>query len=161
MRVFDIFDAFTFTDLQDFMPLVSLIVGLMSAGIIYNSPKKKASLTLIILMCLLACWPILPNVGLYFMAHQFQLHFGSWPQSMVDDPKNYYGQVSSLFDSLSHLVVYLNAFSGAWMVTFFALYFAAKSQLTLMQRKIIIGLMMIILVISILDPGHLYAWWLD
>jgi hypothetical protein len=161
MRVFDIFNAFTFTDPQDFMPLISLVIGLMSAGIIYNSPKKKASFCLIILMCLLAFWPILPNIGIYFMAHQFQLHTGSWPQVMVDDPKHQYGNISALFDSLSHLVVYLNAFSGAWMVTFIALYFAAKSRFTPMQRRIIIGLMVLMIAISILDPGGLYAWWMD
>lgn len=161
IRVLDTFDAFTFTDLQDFMPLLSLVVGLMGAGIIYCSPKKKASSLLIILICLLALWPILPNIGLYYMAHQFQLHVGSWPQVMVDDPKNQYGHISSSFDSLSHLVVYLNAFSGAWMVTFFALYFASKSRFTPMQRRIIIGLMVFMIAISVLDPGGLYAWWMD
>lgn len=160
-RLFLVFTGFTFTDLQDFAPLFSLVIGLMGAGIIWNSPPKKASLALIFLMCLLSLWPILPNIGLYFMAHQIQSIQGTWPQVMVDDPKNWYGHATPQFDVLFNLVGYLEAFSGAWMVVFFTLLYGARSRFTSVQWRLFVGLVIIMILIFLLDPGHLYAWWLD
>jgi hypothetical protein len=112
-------------------------------------------------MYLLSLWPVLQYVSLFFMARQLQSVSGAWPQVMVDDPKNWYGHVTPLYDALFHLTNYLQAFSGAWVILFFALYFGAKSRLNPIHRKIILGWMIFMLIISVIDPGNLGAWWLD
>ncbi len=86
-----IFLSFDFTDWQDFLPLVSLIVGIGGACLLFHSPQKKATPGLIALMSLLSLWPILPNLGLLFLARELQHLSGHWPQVMADDPKNWFG----------------------------------------------------------------------
>ncbi len=160
-RVLNIFFGFTFTDVEDFTPLLTLFGGVVCATLISRFPQNKVSKQLVLSMILLSFWPILPNIGLYFMARELQSVHGSWPQVMVDDPKNWFGHVSPRFDSLFHLVNYLEAFSGAWMVVFLALFFAAKSQFSTNQRRLFIGLTVFSLFVFFLDPGNLYAWWMD
>jgi hypothetical protein len=159
--IYMIFSGFTFTDFEDYTPLLSLIIGIILTIVICRRRQEKASAGLTLSMYLLSLWPVLPNISLYFMARQLRSVSGAWPQVMVDDPKNWYGHVTPLYDQLFHLTNYLLAFSGAWMILFFALYFGAKSRLNPVQRKIILGLMILMLVISVMDPGKLGAWWLD
>lgn len=161
LRFFSIFARFTFTDAEDFLPMASLIIGLIGTIFIYRSVREKVSAALMFLMLLLSAWPILPNIGLYFMAREFQAANNSWPQVMVDDPKNQYGHTTPLFDALFHVVNYLEAFSGAWMVVFFALFFAMRTRFSLIQQRVVIGLMVFSLLLVLLDPGNLYAWWMD
>lgn len=160
-RFLSIFTGFTFTDAEDFAPLLALVVGLVGVVLIRRSAQGKASFPLLSLLLLLSLWPLLPNFGLFFMARELQAVDGSWPQVMLDDPKNLYGHVSPLFDSLFHLVNYLEAFSGAWMVVFWALFFAVKSRLSSKQCRFCLGLMFISLFLVLADLGNLYAWWLD
>jgi hypothetical protein len=80
---------------------------------------------------------------------------------MVDDPKNLYGHISPRFDRLFHVVNYLEAFSGAWLAVFLLLSFAVKARLSTNQRRLCLGLMCLSLFVALLDPGNLYAWWLD
>ena len=160
-RVLEVFEGFTFTDVEDFTPLLTLFGGLICAALIGRASDKKVSKQLVLSMTALSFWPILPNVGLYFMARELQSVHGSWPQVMVDDPKNWFGHVSPRFDSLFHLVNYLEAFSGAWMVVFLALFLAAKSRFSTNQRRLFISLTAFSLLVVFLDPGNLYAWWMD
>ena len=160
-RVIQIFAGFDFTDAVDFGPVITLFIGLLGVCCIYYSPKKKASLPLILPLVLLSLWPLLPNFGLLFMAREFQSVQGAWPQVMVDDPKNLYGGISPQFDALFHLTNYLEAFSGAWMVIFFTLFFAIQSRLSLMQKRVIITLSCFSALTVLFDPGNLYAWWMD
>jgi hypothetical protein len=161
LPIFSIFFGFTFTDIEDYTPLLSLIIGIILIILICRRRREKASAGLTISMYLLSLWPVLPNISLFFMARQLQSISGAWPQVMVDDPKNWLGHVTPLYDALFHLTNYLQAFSGAWMILFFALYFGAKSRLNPLHRKIILVLMIFMLVISVMDPGNLGAWWLD
>lgn len=156
-----VFTGFTFTDAEDFAPLLTLVVGLIGVALIRRPSQSKASFPLIALLLVLSLWPLLPNFGLFFMARELQSVDGSWPQVMVDDPKNLYGHVSARFDALFHLVNYLEAFSGAWMVVFLALFFAVKSRLSSRQIRLCLGLMVISLFLVLADLGNLYAWWLD
>ena len=160
-RVISIFSDFTFTDAEDFGPILSLLIGLTGATLIRRSLQDKASLPLVYSMLLLGLGPILPNLGLFCMAYELESVHGSWPQVMVDDPKNLFGRVSPKFDAIFHLVNYLEAFSGAWMIIFLALFFAVKANFSRQQRKLIVGTMLISLVIVLVDPGNLYAWWMD
>lgn len=160
-RVMLVFIGFTFTDVADFGPLLTLFIGLSGVALIRRSPQKRVSLPLIALMFLLSLWPILPNLGLFFMARELQAAQGSWPQVMVNDPKNCLGHVSLRFDALFHLVNYLEAFLGAWMVIFLSLFFAAKAHFSLTQRRWYMSLTLLSLFLVLLDPGHLYPWWLD
>ena len=80
---------------------------------------------------------------------------------MVDDPKNWFGHASPLYDTLYNIVDYLEAFSGAWMLAFWTIFFAAKPKFTIAQRRLFVGLTAISLVVFLFDPGNLYAWWLD
>jgi hypothetical protein len=160
-RLVSVFTGFTFTDAEDFGPLITLLIGLIGVALIGRSAQKKVSPPLIALLLLLSLWPILPNMGLFFMARELQSVHGSWPQVMVDDPKNWYGHVSPRFDALSHLVAYLEAFSGAWMAIFLALFLAVRSRLSGRQRQVCIVLTIISLLLVLADPGNLYAWWED
>jgi hypothetical protein len=160
-RVAAIFTGFTFTDVEDFGPILSLLIGLLGAVLIHRAPHKRTSLPYISLMLLLSAWPLLPNFGLFFMARELQSVSGTWPQVMIDDPKNWYGHATPEFDALFHLINYLEAFSGAWMIVFVALFFAAKARLSSAQRRLLLGLTFISFVLALCDPGHLYAWWLD
>lgn len=160
LRIFMIFFGFTFTDIEDYTPLLSLVIGIILTLLICRR-REKASAGLTLSLYLLSLWPVLPSVSLFFMARQLQHVFGAWPQIIVDDPKSWYGHVTPLYDALFHLTHYLEAFSGAWMILFFALYFGAKSRLDPLQRKIIMGLMIVMLIVYVMDPGHLGAWWLD
>ena len=80
---------------------------------------------------------------------------------MVDDPKNWFGQATPLYDTLLPVVDYLEAFSGAWMIVFLAIFFAAKPKFNVIWRRIFIGLTIISVLVFLLDLGNLYAWWLD
>lgn len=161
LRATKVFTGFTFTDAEDFTPLLTLFIGLICVASIGLSAQKKASFPLIASMLLLSLGPILPNIGLYFLAREHQAICGNWPQVMIDDPKNALGHVSPQFDSLFHLVNYLEAFSGAWMVIFVALFFVAKPQFSTKQRRLFISLTVFSLFLVVLDPGNLYAWWMD
>ena len=160
-RVISIFTGFTFTDIEDFGPLLSLIIGLIAVALVCCKTQEKASYGLIALMVLLSLWPLLPNLGLYFLAREVQARFGSWPQVMIDDPKNLYGHVSPHYNALFHLVDYLEAFSGAWMVIFLSLFFGAKSCFSRTQQRLFLGLMLASVFLVLIDPGNLYAWWMD
>lgn len=160
-RFISVFTGFTFTDVEDFTPILSLVIGVFGVFLIRRSPTSKATLPLISLLLVLSLWPLLPNFGLFFMARELQSVHGSWPQVMVDDPKNLYGHVSPHFDKLFHVVNYLEAFSGAWMAIFIALFFAAKPRLSPSQYRLCSGLMILSLFTVIVDPGNLYAWWMD
>jgi hypothetical protein len=160
-RVMLIFFGFSFKNIEDFAPLLSLIVGLAGAFFIRRSPQEKPSPVLIATLVLLSVWPILPNIGIFLMAREFESVHGSWPQVTVDNPSNWLGLVSLEFDTFSRLVDYLEAFSGAWMVTFLTVFFAAKSRFPVVQRRTIIGFTLVWLVVIVLDPGHLYTWWMD
>jgi hypothetical protein len=160
-NLISVFAGFTFTDAEDFTPLLSLLIGLVGVFLIARSPQEKASPSLIALLLLLSLWPLLPIFALFFMAHELQSVHGSWPQVMVDDPKNWYGGVSPRFDGLFHLVNYLGAFSGAWMVVFVALFLVAKSRLSRIQRRLCLSLMFISMLLVVVDPGNLHAWWMD
>ena len=111
-------------------------------------------------MTFLSLWPLLPHLGLFFLARELQHFSGHWPQVMVDDP-DWDGRASPLYNALSHLVNYLEAFSGAWMIVFWTIFFAAKPKFTTTQRRFFVGLTVISLVVFLFDPGNLYAWWLD
>ena len=161
LRALLIFTSFTFTDAIDYAPLLSLIVSFVGIVLIRRSSQSRASFPLLILLITLSLWPLLPNFGLFFLARELQSVQGSWPQVMVDDPKNWYGHVSPRFDALFHLVNYLEAFSGAWMVVFLALFFSVKPRLSSKQRWLCLGLMFASLFLVLADPGNLYAWWLD
>lgn len=160
-RVLEIFTGFTFADVEDFAPLLSLIIGLVAAFALYRTRNEKASYAILAVMLLLSLWPVLPNISLYFMAREFQAVHGSWPQVMVDDPKNWLSAVSPRFDRLFSLTSYLEAFSGAWMVIFFVLYPILKSRFSLVQRRVLCSIVLAGLFILLADPGSLYAWWLD
>ncbi len=160
-RPFSIFFAFDFADWQDFLPLASLVIGIGGACWLYRSPQKRATPGLIALMSLLSLWPLLPNLGLLLLALELQKTSGAWPQVMADDPKNWIGHATPLYDALFHLVAYLEAFSGAWMIIFVAIFFAAKPKFTVAQQRAFIGLNVISALIFLFDPGNLYAWWLD
>ena len=161
MRPFSMFFDFDFTNWQDFLPLVSLIVGIGGACLLARTPQKKATPALIILMSLLSLWPLLPDLGLFCLAREIQRLSGHWPQVMVDDPKNWFGHATPLYDGLFHVVAYLEAFSGAWMIVFWTLFFAAKPKLAANWRRIFVGLTLISILVCLLDPGNLAAWWLD
>jgi hypothetical protein len=78
-RPLTIFLGFTFTDPEDFLPMISLFIGLSCAAFLGCSVGKKASSGLLGSLLLLSLWPILPNFGLYFMARELQIVHGSWP----------------------------------------------------------------------------------
>lgn len=160
-RPFLMFFGFDFTDWQDFLPLVSLIGGIGGACWLTRTPQKRATPGLIALMSLLSLWPILPNLGLFFLARELQHISGEWPQVMADDPKNWFGQASPLYDALFHIVDYLDAFSGAWMIIFIAIFFAAKPKFSVGWRRVFIGLTIISVLVFLFDPGNLTEWWLD
>ena len=160
-RPFSIFFDFDFTDWQDFLPLASLVIGIGGACWLYHSTRKRATPGLIALMSLLSLWPLLPNLGLFFLAREVQHLGGTWPQVMVDDPKNWYDDASPLYQHLFHIVAYLEAFSGAWMIVFVAVFFAAKPKFTVGWRRFFTAFTIISVLIFLFDPGNLYAWWLD
>ena len=160
-RPFLIFLNFDFTDWQDFLPMVSLIVGIGGACWLFHSPQKKATPALIVLMSLMSLWPLLPNLGLFFLARELQSISGHWPQVMSDDPKNWFGHATPLYDSLFRVVDYLDAFSGAWMIIFVAIFFAAKPKFSVSWRRVFIGLTIVSVLVFLFDSGNLYEWWLD
>jgi hypothetical protein len=47
------------------------------------------------------------------------------------------------------------------MAAFFALFLAGATRLSPLQRYLCLGILSIALVIIMIDPGDLYAWWLD
>lgn len=160
--VFAIFFGFTFTDLPDYGPFLTLFVGLWGAFVLAVSPPKRASPALVALMSLLALWPVVPHMGLFFLARELQrFNNGAWPQVMVDDPKNRLGHVSPQYDALFHAVNYLEAFAGAWLVLFFTLFLALRSRFSRACQYLFIALVVDSMLVFIFDPGNLYAWWLD
>ncbi len=161
LRPFSVFSGFDFTNWQDFLPLVSLAVGVCGAAMLVRARDKRATSGLVALMLFLSLWPLLPNLGLLFLAREVQHLAGSWPQVMVDDPKNWYGHASPFYDGLFHVIVYLEAFSGAWMIAFVAIFFAAKPKFTVVWRRVFVGLTLSSLLVFLIDPGNLFAWWLD
>lgn len=162
-RIFSIVDRFTFTDVEDFLPLFSLFLGLIGVRFIHRSAKNqdKVSRPLMLLLLVLTLWPILPNFGLFFLAREFQSVNGHWPQVMMDDPRNWYGHVSPRFDKLSHTIGYLEAFSGAWLLIFMALFVVVRGRLSARQRRLCIGLLCFTVFLCLADPGNLHARWLD
>jgi hypothetical protein len=161
LRVISIFTGFTFTDNEDFAPLLTLVIGLLCVELIRTYQQEKASLPLGLLMLLLSLWPILPNIGLFFLAREFQSVNGYWPQPLVNTIYQSPEPISPQFDRLYSLVHYLEAFSGAWMIIFLALFFTIKSKFSLLQQRMFIGLNLTSLTVLLFDPGNLYAWWLD
>ncbi len=161
LRPFSMFFDFDFADWQDYLAPLGLIVGISGAALLTRTTQKKATMGLIVLMLLLSLWPILPNLGLLLLALELQKISGSWPQVMVDDPKNWVGHATPLYDALFHVVAYLEAFSGAWMIIFVAVFFAAKPKFSVCWRRVFIGSTVISVLIFLSDPGNLFAWWLD
>ena len=161
LRPFSLFFGFNFADWQDFLPLASLIVGLAGAAMLAPKRDKRAMPALVALMVLLSLWPLLPNCGLLFLARELQTMTGAWPQVMADDPKNWLGHATPRYDALFHVVAYLEAFSGAWMLIFPAIFLAAKPKITVGWRRVFLALFVASLVVFVIDPGNLYAWWLD
>jgi hypothetical protein len=159
-RVIQIFSGFTFTDAEDFAPLFTLLIGGVGAVLLHQSPQKQASPSLLSLMLVLSLGPLLPNLGIFWLAREFQAVNGWWPQAMVDDPARQFG-LSPSFDALSHLVNYLEAFSGAWMVVFLSLFLALQARFSASQQRLIRGLFLFGLIVVLIDPGNLTAWWLD
>lgn len=156
-----IFLDFDFTDWEDFTPLISLVLGIAGA-IYFNTQKKKPpSIAVYVLMVLLAIWPILSNIGLYFLAREYQSLFRSWPEVMVSDPKNVYGNGHVTYDSLFQVVSYLQAFAGAWMANFIALFLANGPRLSATGTRIIWTTFGISMLLYFLDIGNLSAWWID
>lgn len=101
-RLLHVFFGFTFTDTEDFMPLLSLVLGLGAAVSISFFSKGTTSKVLMACMGMLCMWPLLPHVGLYLMARELQ-HVGvRWPQVMVDDPK--IGSVMQLLVTMRFLM---------------------------------------------------------
>jgi hypothetical protein len=168
-NLLSVFTGFTFTDVEDFMPLLTLIIGLSGVALIRLSSQNetsqnKASPPLIALLIMLSLWPILPQLGLFFLAREFQSVYGSWPQVFVDTPWTLSGEpqkVSPQYSALFRLVNYLEAFSGAWMVIFLALFLVVMPRLSSNQRRLCLSLMFVALLLVVADPGHLYAWWMD
>lgn len=162
MWVFLILGGFTFTDWQDFAPLLSLLVGIVGALIIAGSPSKKASPALVGLMSLLSLWPVVPQLGLFLLAREFQrVHHGAWPQVMIDDPKDRLGHTSAHYDGLFHAVNYLHAFAGAYLLLFFVLFALLRPRFSRRCMGLFIALCVDSMLIFLFDPGHLIAWWLD
>ena len=160
-RPFSMFFDFDFADWQDYLAPLSLIIGIGGAMLLTRTRNEKATPALIALMSLLSLWPILPNLGLLWLALELRKISGAWPQVMVDDPKNWVGHATPLYDGLFHVVAYLEAFSGAWMIVFWTIFFAAKAKFSVAWRRVFIGLTMLWFLIFMGDPGNLYAWWLD
>lgn len=160
-RVFSIFFGFDFTDAIDYAPLLCLIIGVAGAVCLSRTRHQSATFGLVALMCLLSLWPVLPNFSLFLMARELQSVTGAWPQVMVDDPKNWLGHATPGFDAWFSVTAYLEAFSGAWMIVFWSIFFAAKEKFTVAQRRLFIGLTVIATLFFLFDPGDLYAWWLD
>lgn len=161
LRVIQIFTGFTFTDPEDFLPLLSVLLGFIGSIIIGYSRQEKVDVSCMALILILTLWPVMPNSGLFFMAQEFRSVTGAWPQVMVDDPRNWQGHVSPAFDALSSCVNYLHAFSGAWMLVYIMVLFAVRSRLSVGQRRMCFVALAGVLLVSVFDPGHLYAWWLD
>lgn len=161
-RFVHIFLGFTFTDIEDFIPVLSLICGLVAVAIMCrrNRLAKAASPVLLALLYILSLWSLLPNVALLFLAREHQAQRGNWPIVLINDPKNAYG-LSPLYDGLFHLVAYFEAFSGAWMVIFGALFATVYPRLSMWQRRFTIGLNCFAFLLVVIDPGNLYAWWWD
>jgi len=160
LRVVEIFTGFTFTDLEDFVPLVTLLIGVVGAALLSRSRKKPATKSTMALMSTMTLWPILPTVGLYFLARTFQSVNGNWPQVMVDDPKSQLGS-SPQFDDLFYLIPYLEALSGAWMISFLVLAAVLWDRFSRLQRRLLTGLTLFFLAAAIIDFGGLNAWWMD
>lgn len=163
LRMVDVFTGFTFTDWEDFAPMLTVLVGLLTAGYLcfHRARQKPISWPLLTSMIVLSCAPLLPNIAIFFMAREFQVTQGAWPQVMVNDPKGFLGHISPRFDHLNNLEAYLEAFSGAWMLVYVCLLVAVKSRLSPVQQRLLIGVMCAALVLCAFDPGHLYAWWMD
>ena len=161
LRFTSIFSGFTFTDAIDFAPLLSLCVGAVGVFLLKPTPQKKASKSRMALLLILALWPLLPSFGLFFLAREVQSINGAWPQAMVNDPKSLNGNASPHFDALFSTVNYLMAFSGAWMAIFFAAFARVRVDLSENQKRLCVGVFVIALLLTILDPGNLYAWWRD
>lgn len=162
MWVFSILGGFDFTDWQDFAPLLTLVVGIIGALMIAGSPHNKASPALVGLMSLLSLWPVVPQMGLFWLAHEFQrVHHGAWPQVMIDDPKNQLGHTSAHYDALFHAVNYLHAFAGAYLLLFFTLFGFLRSRFSRRCQWLFIAICVDCVLIFCFDPGNLYAWWLD
>ena len=155
-RVLSIFTGFTFTDIEDYGPLLTLVVGIVALATMRRQNQKSATLPLMLVMVLLAFGPLLPNLGIYFLATEFQSIYGSWPEPMVDDSHRS-GNISVLYSPVS----YLEAFSGAWMVLFVAYCCTLNNRFSERQSKLILGTMFLSLFVVLLDPGKLYTWWLD
>ena len=80
---------------------------------------------------------------------------------MVDDPKNWYGQATPLYDALFDVVDCLGSFSLVWFILFLTIFFAAKPKFSVACRRIFIGLTILCILVFFCDPGSLFGWWLD
>lgn len=171
LRVYRIFAGFTFTDVEDFLPLLSLLIGLSGIASIYRSSlairhnastkENPVSRPLYLLLLLLSLWPVLPTYGAFFLALELQSVQGHWPQVMVDDPKGWYESLSPRFDALFDLMGYLEAFSGAWMILFFVLLSVVRRRLTRVQFHLCLAFLGASLLLFVIDPGNFYTWWMD
>ncbi|WP_309714662.1 hypothetical protein [Armatimonas sp.] len=156
LRCFCILGSFTFTDWDDFVPLALLLLGI---GLALNTARVPTWFPRLVLgICALA--PALPHIPLYFMAREAQIFLGHWPQMMVNDPKWLVGR-SPGYDLWNHRVAYVEAYSGALFLVFWALFFALWSRLNIWQRTAYLLLFLAAHLVLQCDPGGLYAWWLD
>lgn len=159
-RFLSIFTAFTFTNFEDFLPLLSLILGIVVTIRLRRSAEAGTSPHLPILMVALIGGVFLPNVGLYFLAREFQAVYGSWPQVMIDDPRGI-GDISVGYAGLRQVIPYLHAFSGAWLANALMLFAVARSRLSATQRRSLAAFAIVWLLVCAIAPGNLYAWWID
>lgn len=121
---------------------------------------KPASRWLKGALCVLSLWPLFPVVPLFFLALEVVARWGQWPQVIVDDPKNLLG-LSPRYDFWFHTTAYTEAFAGACLVSFFALLIANRARLSQRFRRTLFGMCAAAMVVSVLDPGQLFTWWMD
>lgn len=160
MWVSAIFDGFTFTDWYDFVPLGCLVGGLVAAGLSGLRAPRPASLWLKGILSVLALWPLYPLAPLVMLALQVVKVRGNWPQVMVDDPKNLVG-LSPSYDFWFHVTDYAEAIAGAALVTFLFFLGANRDRLTPRFKWQVLSVCGVAILVSIADPGHLFAWWID
>lgn len=156
-----LFFAFTFTDLIDFLPLFSLLIGMGGIGLVRCNKQTTLSPPLIALLFVLSLWPLLPHLGMLLLAQEFSYVQGYWPQVFIDDPHNAVGYVSPRYDAYHSSVVYLQAFAGAWMLVHPAFLIALRKRMSRKLLAVNLFVLFLALLFMVIDPGHVYAWWVD
>jgi|GEM_PF-4451484 len=156
-----LFFAFTFTDLIDFFPLTSLVIGMSGIWQIRRNDQTSLSWPLIALLFTLSLWPLLPHIGMTLLAQEFSHVQGYWPEVFVDDPHNAVGDVSPRYDSYHSSVVYLQAFAGAWMLVHPAFLIMLRRRISPKLLAASLSVLFLALIFMVIDPGHVYAWWVD